>query len=80
MVVKQRSPQMRHVSRTHRVNLDWLFDRISNDPGCFLKFVGTKEQLADIFTKGSFTAEAWNVLLGLCQVLPISQFKPKGHK
>jgi hypothetical protein len=80
MVVKQRSPQMRHVSRTHRVNLDWLFDRISNDPGCFLKFVGTKEQLADIFTKGSFTAEAWNVLLGLCQVLPISQFKPKGPK
>ena len=24
----QRSPTMRHVSRTHRVALDWLFDRI----------------------------------------------------
>ena len=24
-------PQMRHVSRTHRVALDWLFDRINHD-------------------------------------------------
>jgi len=76
MVVKQRSPQLRHVARTHRVNLDWLFDRISNDPGCYIKFVGTKEQIADILTKGSFTAEAWHSLLDLCQVLPIKGFKP----
>ena len=26
------SPTMRHVSRTHRVALDWLFDRINPDP------------------------------------------------
>ena len=25
------SPTMRHVSRTHRVALDWLFDRINVD-------------------------------------------------
>ena len=29
MVVKGRSPHMRHVSRPHRVNLDWLFLRES---------------------------------------------------
>ena len=29
---KSRSPTMRHVSRTHRVALDWLFDRINLDP------------------------------------------------
>ena len=29
MIVKGRSPTMRHVSRTHRVALDWLFDRIN---------------------------------------------------
>ena len=29
MFVKGRSPTMRHVSRTHRVALDWLFDRIN---------------------------------------------------
>ena len=26
MIMKGRSPTMRHVSRTHRVALDWLFD------------------------------------------------------
>ena len=29
MIIKGRSPTMRHVSRTHRVALDWLFDRIN---------------------------------------------------
>ena len=31
MIIKGRSPPMRHVSRTHRVALDWLFDRINLD-------------------------------------------------
>ena len=29
MIIKGRSPTMRHVSITHRVALDWLFDRIN---------------------------------------------------
>ena len=28
----RRSPTTRHVSRTHRVALDWLFDRVNLDP------------------------------------------------
>ena len=32
MIIKGRSPTMRHVSRTHRVAPDWLFDRIKLDP------------------------------------------------
>ena len=31
MIRKRRSPTMRHVSRTHRVALDWLFDKINFD-------------------------------------------------
>ena len=31
MFMKGRSPNLRHVSRTHRVALDWLFDRINLD-------------------------------------------------
>ena len=27
MTLKERSPTMSHVSRTHRVALDWLFDQ-----------------------------------------------------
>ena len=70
MTVKGRSPNLRHVGRTHRVDLDWLFDRIRLDPGVFIKFVGTKEQLADILTKGSFTAEAWTTLIHLILLFP----------
>ena len=56
---------MRHVSRTHRVALDWLFDRINLDSKIQIKYINTKNQLADIFTKGSFTRDGWNHLLGL---------------
>ena len=54
MIIKGRSPTMRHVSRTHRVALDWLFDRINLDPKIQIKYIDTKNQLADILTKGQF--------------------------
>ena len=38
---------MRHVSRTHRVALDWLFDRINLDSKIQIKYIDTKNQLAD---------------------------------
>ena len=70
MTIKGRSPNMRHVQRTHRVNLDWLFERIARDPGIRIKYVGTKQQIADILTKGSFTAIQWKALLRLAQIGP----------
>ena len=33
MTVKVRVPMMRHVVRIHRVDLDWLFERLKTDPG-----------------------------------------------
>ena len=54
MIIKGRSPTMRHVSRTHRVALDWLFDRINLDPKIQIKYIDTKNQLAHILTKGKF--------------------------
>ena len=54
MIIKGRSPTMRHVSRTHRVALDWLFDRINLDSKIQIKYIDTKNQLADILTKGKF--------------------------
>ena len=41
MVIK-RSPVMRHVSRTHRIALGWLFDRINLDSGSKTKMVTQK--------------------------------------
>ena len=35
---------MRHVSRTHRVALDWLFDRINVKPKIQIKYVDTKKR------------------------------------
>ena len=64
MIIKGRSPTMRHVSRTHRVALDWCFARINLDPKIQIKYVDTKHQLADILPKGNFTRE-WNNLLHL---------------
>ena len=57
MCIKCRSPNMRHVGRTHRVDLDWLFERIHKDPAISIKYVNTKQQLADLLTKGSFTEQ-----------------------
>ena len=37
MIIKGRSPTMRHVSRTHRVAVDWLFYRINLDPKIQIK-------------------------------------------
>ena len=65
MIMKGRSPTMRHVSRTHRVALDWLFDRINLDSKIQIKYIDTKNQLADILTKGNFTRDEWNHLLTL---------------
>ena len=59
MMLKGRSPNLRHVTRTHRVDLDWLFERIRQDPGIFLKYVKTRYQIGDLLTKGAFTAELW---------------------
>ena len=68
IIIKGRSPTMRHVSRTCRVALDWLFDRINLDPKIQIKYIDTKNKLADILTKGNFTRDEWNPLLCLFNI------------
>ena len=63
MITKGRSPKMRQVSRTHRVALDWLFDRLNLDSKFQIKYINTKNRLADILAKGNFTRGEWNHLL-----------------
>ena len=65
MIIKGRSPTMTHVSRTHRVALDWLSDRINLDPKIQIKYVDTKNQVADILSKGNFTRDEWIHLFSL---------------
>ena len=68
MIIKGRSQTMSLVSRTHRVALDWLFDRINLDTKIRIKNIDTKNQLADILTKGNFTRDVWNLLLCLFNI------------
>ena len=68
MITKGRSPTMRHVSRTHRVSLDWLFDRINLDPQIQIRYIDTKHQIADILTKGHVIRDEWKNLLCLFNI------------
>ena len=68
MIIKGRSPTMTHVSRTHRVALDWLFHRINLDPRIQINYIDTKNQLADILTKKNFTRDEWNHFLNLINI------------
>ena len=72
MIIKGRSPTMRHVPRTHRVALDWLLDRINLDPKIQIRYIDTKNQLADILTRGNFTRDEWNHLLKLFNICHFS--------
>ena len=62
-IIKGRSPTMRHVSRTRRVALDWLFDRINLDSKIQIRYIDTKRQIACILTEGNFTRVEWNNIL-----------------
>ena len=68
MIINGRSPTLRHVSRTHRVALDWLFNRINLDPKIQIRYIDTKNQLVDMLTKGNFTCDEWNHLLKLFNI------------
>ena len=58
VINKGKSPTMRRVSRPHRVA----------DSKIQIKYIDTKNQLADILTKGNFTRDEWNHLLSLFNI------------
>lgn len=62
-VLKGRITPMRHVSRTHRVNLPCLYDVVQNGGHISIKHINTKQQSASISAKGLTTAEMWNIWL-----------------
>ena len=74
---------MRNVSRTHRVDLDWLSDRVSLHLGIQLTCVNSSQQIADTQTKGSFSREQSTHVFNLmtpqhhtCRHLSVSNFRP----
>ena len=64
--LKGRSTKLRHVHRTRRVNLDWLYEVFSSPScRCRLTYVSTKHQLADIHIKAITKADIWTHLTRL---------------
>ena len=69
MIIRRRSPTMRHVSRTHRVALDWLFDSINLDTKIQIKYIDTKKTTRrHLPKKGNFTRDEWNHLVCLFNI------------
>ena len=68
MIIKQRALALRHTARTQRVDLDFLFHLFRQDPSICIRYVNTKSQIADILTKGLFTAVQWSALCELIQL------------
>ena len=56
---------MKYISRNHRVNLGWLFDRIKPESCNPKQHVNTSKQIADLLTKRLFSRERWSQLTHL---------------
>ena len=70
IVLKKRSMAMRHVLRTHRVALDWLYDLFDEDD-IHIKYINTKWQVADMYTKSFTNADTWSTLCSLNSIGPV---------
>ena len=55
-------------------SLSCLFDRINVHPKIQIKFADTKNQLADMLTKGSFTRDEWDHFLRLFNIMNFPMF------
>ena len=69
---KGHSLKLRHISRTHKVNLGCISEQLAEGSHISIQYVDTAEQAADIFTK-ALPPQKWDnalKLLGLRQSLP----------
>ena len=64
ILAKGRCPKLRHVARTHRVNLDWCYE-VFRWPEVKASYVATTHQIADICTKAITKGETWERLISL---------------
>ena len=63
-------PNLRHVSRTHHVNLDCPFQRINLDSSSAVRYLRNIEQLADMLTTAAFAVLQRKSLMQFCDFYP----------
>ena len=67
IIKKCRSIALRHLPRTHRIDVNWLFE-VCNNPEICVRYVNTKLQVADLMTKALNSPPIWEFLLDLAQI------------
>ena len=73
--LKGRSRALRHLHRTHRVAVDWIYDMIKANR-VVLEHVNTKVRIADVFTKATVKSESWLQLTDLARIRAVKSGKP----
>ena len=70
MIMKGLSPSWRHGTRTHGVDLDWLFERTNLHHSVIFVKMRTNDHLVDFVHQGSFSSQHWKRQLLLCEIHP----------
>ena len=65
----QKNPTLRHLNRTHRVNVSWLCEVFKNLKEVALKCCKTDEIAADIFTKAFTNPSKWSAALDIIGII-----------
>ena len=60
---------LRHLPRTHRIDVQWLFE-VCSHPRVRMLYVNTKQQVADLMTKALNNPQTWDHLLDIAQIRP----------
>ena len=67
IIEEARSMALRHLPRTHRIDVHWLFEVCAN-PQIRMLYVNTKQQIADLMTKSLNNPQTWEHLLDIAQI------------
>ena len=60
---------LRHLPRTHRIDVQWLSD-VCSHPRARMLYVNTKQQVSDLMTKALNNPQTWGHLLDIAQIRP----------
>eukprot|EP00972_Heterocapsa_arctica_P031015 4562966-Heterocapsa_arctica.AAC.1 len=66
-----KNPTMRHLSRTHRVNVAWLGEDFRKCDQVHIAYCNTNEQAADLLTKGFTDPIVWERVRSPIGIVPL---------
>ena len=77
VVKKGFSPKLRHIARTHKVDLGCLSEVFANE-NMILQYVNTDEQAADIFTK-ALPPQKWQAAMQMLNIVDFTNISSPTH-